>query len=404
MIYLCFYVAFYLNNYDLQIMKILKFKSFVLALIGLLAISCIACVDSKVSDDSYLYFLAGSYSPATEAGVQLLAYNPGTNNIEKVSESPAGPNPSFLAWSEKRALVYAINEISQIDTIPGGSVTTLSLNKQNGKLRVVNELKISGIGPCHISIAGDIESLFISNYGGGSLSAIQLDDEGLPLAEYFSISYGDNDSPSHVHMALPILGNNKLLVSDLGLDRLIEFDLAADGKESFLKESNVINISPGSGPRHFVFDSISNHLYVVNELSSELEVFRRDQSGYHHVLKTGTLPEGVEGENYCSHIELSPDRRYLYVANRGHNSISVFELNNPGEPILKSTVKCKGDWPRHFAVSQDGQYMIIANQRSNNVTLFKIDENSGIPVYADLSYDLESPSCIVVINYKPGNE
>ena len=137
---------------------------------------------------------------------------------------------------------------------------------------------------------------------------------------------------------------------------------------------------------------------MANELSSEVEVFIRDQGAYRRIAKTRTLPAVFDAENYCSHIAMSPGRKYLYVGNRGHNSIAVFSLNESGEPVFKTAVDCEGDWPRHFAISPDGKIMIIANQRSGNITVFKIDPESGIPSYSGISYDIETPSCILFID------
>lgn len=379
-------------------MKILFSGIYIPLFFGFIALVLTGCVGSNGGEGEQIYFLTGSYSPASEPGVQLLAYNPASDEIVRISQSPAGINPSFLAWSGDKGLVYAINEIAEKDSVPGGAVTSLKLNKKAGSLNLVKETRISGSGPCHVSIAGDTKSLFISNYGDGSLSAVKLDREGLPSDEYLSLSFGDSGTVSHVHMAIPIMGNKKLLVSDLGLDRLTEFDLEEEEGEYFIYESRIINFLPGSGPRHFVYDSVGSLLYMANELSSEVEVFIRDQGAYRRIAKTRTLPAVFDAENYCSHIAMSPGRKYLYVGNRGHNSIAVFSLNESGEPDFKTAVDCEGDWPRHFAISPDGKIMIIANQRSGNITVFKIDPESGIPSYSGISYDIETPSCILFID------
>ena len=92
------------------------------------------------------------------------------------------------------------------------------------------------------------------------------------------------------------------------------------------------------------------------------------------------MPAGFEGTNWAAHIELSRDGRFLYLSNRGHDSIVVFPVDQQSGRLGKAAwYPCGGQWPRHFALSPDGRYMIVANQNSNDVIAWRLDEgNEGL--------------------------
>jgi len=193
-------------------------------------------------------------------------------------------------------------------------------------------------------------------------------------------------------------GSNHLYVSDLGLDRLMVYNTFYFGDNIVVEEDQSINLPPGNGPRHFVVDTTGTVFYILNELSSEIFVIKRYLTGdYREIQRIKTLPEDFVGENYAADIHWSPDNRFLYTTNRGHNSIAVFEIVNDEMLELKGNVSCEGDWPRNFAISPDGWFMLIANQRSGTIDLFKIDQDTYMPEYTGNSVEINSPSCIIFV-------
>jgi 6-phosphogluconolactonase len=106
---------------------------------------------------------------------------------------------------------------------------------------------------------------------------------------------------------------------------------------------------------------------------------------------------GFEGKSYCADIHISANGRFLYGSNRGHNSIAVFDINGDGLK-LKANVPVEGNWPRNFALSPDGRFLLVANQRSGNITVFSIDEKTGIPSFTGQELKTGSPVCIEFLN------
>jgi 6-phosphogluconolactonase len=147
-----------------------------------------------------------------------------------------------------------------------------------------------------------------------------------------------------------------------------------------------------------VFDPSGRHLYSINELDSTVTVVRYDPDtgGLGVVQTVTTLPAGFEGENWTAEIALSPDGRFLYGSNRGHDSLAVFSVDPAsGRLTPVDHVSTGGHWPRHFSIHPDGRWLLVANQRSDTIVPFRIEPESGLPVAAGPAIRVPSPVCVV---------
>ena len=98
---------------------------------------------------------------------------------------------------------------------------------------------------------------------------------------------------------------------------------------------------------------------------------------FDRIQKINTLPEGFIGESFSAGIKLSNDGRFLYASNRGHNSIATFAIAKDGTLTLINHITSGGIWPRDFTLSPDNKFLIVANQFDNNVVVFKRNEELG---------------------------
>lgn len=380
-----------------QLKRYPRLSCIILVAAMLLAPGCKSRGPGQV-DNNYTV-LAGSYSG--EEGNDIHILNLDTRNGELViaGGTRVGDNPSFLALSPDATKLYAVNETENFKESGSGGITTLGLSNEGTEFDNLGTFNISGKGPCHISLTEDGEYLYSSNYGDGSISVIANNGRGIPELEVVFLKYPSSDSSgSHAHMAYPQPGSNLLYVSDLGLDRIMVYHTFQSEDNLLLREDHPIELPAGSGPRHFVIDTTGTVIYILNELSSEIIVVKRYITGdFREIQRIATLPPGYEGENYPADIHWSNDKRFVYASNRGHNSIAVFEAGDDDMLEFKGTVPCGGEWPRNFAISPDGRYMIVANQRSGTLNLFTINPETGMPVYTGKSVMVNSPSCIIFV-------
>jgi 6-phosphogluconolactonase len=313
-----------------------------------------------------------------------------------LSEADAGPSPSYFCISKKRELIYAADEVMTFKGANGGAVTTMKYNTGKGTLEKVNELLVPAGGPCYISLSPAEDFLFLANYSSSSVAVVKLDANGIPKQVTDSVVFEVMDGKvSHPHMIAFDPAGKKLYLTDLGLDRIVIYDFDAKSGKLTQIDKGIVNLQKGSGPRHFVFNSVGTKMYVICELNSTVSVFDVDDRGGLKMIQTlTTLSADYKGENACADIHIGKGENYLYGSNRGENSIVTFRIGSDGKIVQAGRTKCGGDWPRNFVIDPTGKFMLVANQKSGNIVLFKIDTKTGLPVETSKEYKLDSAVCL----------
>jgi 6-phosphogluconolactonase len=323
---------------------------------------------------------AGGFTQGNEKGFFVFDFNERNGNIVPVTESDAGPNPSYFCFSQDRGIIYSLNEVMDFKGSQGGGVTTLRYDPNTGSSEKLNEITVPFGGPCHISLSADKNFLFLANYSSGSVAVLRLDDEGIPQSVCDTIKYyAELPEESHPHMIMEDPSARHVYVTDLGLDRIMIYDFDSSSGKLNLSENGIVNLPKGSGPRHFVFNSDGSKMYLINELGSTIMVYNPDgNEGLKLVQVISTVRKEYEGRNFCAAIQLGKSGEFLYGSNRGENTIVSFRIANDGTLSLAGHVSCS-DWPRSFVIDPSGRFLLVGNQRSEIITVFKISRRSGIP-------------------------
>ena len=206
----------------------------------------------------------------------------------------------------------------------------------------------------------------------------------------------DRQDAPHAHCIVADPSNRFALAVDLGADAIMVYALdPARGRLSPAPTPR-IPTRPGSGPRHLAFHPTLDVFYVSGELDSTVAVYvYQPETGVAvEAQAVSTLPEGFSGENYPSEVAVAPSGQYVYVANRGANSIAVFAVDGRGMLKPAGHQSTEGDWPRHFSLDPAGQWLVIANQNGNNIVVLAVDSDSGAFRATGNRVDLSSPMCI----------
>jgi 6-phosphogluconolactonase len=156
-------------------------------------------------------------------------------------------------------------------------------------------------------------------------------------------------------------------------------------------------LTAGAGPRHFTFHPSGRYAYVINELDATLTAFAYDaEHGSLETIQTvSTLPGGFQGDSFCADIHLTPDGRFLYGSNRGHDSIAIFAVDPAtGRLTAAGHEATGGHWPRNFAVDPSGAFLLAANQRSNTIVPFRIDRETGMLTPTGHVTETPAPVCL----------
>ena len=254
------------------------------------------------------------------------------------------------------------------------------------KLQLINEESTGGTFPCYISIDSAGRHLMVANYGSGSVGVLPIRSDGsLGTMTGFSQHQGssvnkDRQAGPHAHCIIPDSKSDQWVLSvDLGMDKILSYRLDTDMGRLALNEESTISVEGGAGPRHIVGHPNGRFFYVVNELDSTVIVFKRSSStNLTELQAVSTLPPDFGGSNTGGDIRVHPSGKFLYVSNRGHNSLAIYEIDeHSGELDKLGYAFTEGDSPRSFAIDPTGRFLIVANQKSDLIVVFRVDEATG---------------------------
>jgi 6-phosphogluconolactonase len=164
-----------------------------------------------------------------------------------------------------------------------------------------------------------------------------------------------------------------------------------------------VELDPGAGPRHVAFAPSGRFVYVVNEMASTVTAFayRPGPGTLHRIQTIPTLPENFTGKNTAAEIVVDAKGRFLYISNRGNDSIALFSISpDNGNLQFLEQVPSGGKTPRHFVIDPTGKWLFAANQESNDMQLFQIDQNSGQLIPTSQSLQVVSPVCVCIAAFK----
>lgn len=374
---------------------------------GLLALVGVSAAEAL--DHEYVVFI-GTYTGKGSAGIYACRFDPATGEFATPDLAAATDNPSFLTVDPKARLLYAVNELDTFQGEPAGAVSVFAIEQESGQLKLLQQVSSLGKGPAHLSLDQTARYLLVANYGGGSCAVFPIGDDGrLGSRSAFVQHVGSSVDPRrqagpHAH-AIQVTNDNRFaVVADLGLDKLLwyRFDDRAGSLAPGSPEH--VTVDPGAGPRHVALAPSGMFAYVVNEMASTVMVCAYDpRAGTLQVKQTlSTLPKTFNGKSFAAEVVVDARSRFLYVSNRGDDSIAVFSIKpDDGHLTPVEWVPTGGQWPRHCALDPTGKWLLVANQKSNDIRFFEINPSTGRLKATARSLAVVSPACICIARVPP---
>jgi len=352
-----------------------------------------------------LLIFLGTYTPAgnDSRGIYTVRLDPATGVLSEPVLVAETPNPTFLAWHPDGRTLYALSESSPVGGKPGGALTAYRYNAATAALTPLNTEPTGDVGLAHVGVDASGRTAAVISYHGSYVASFPLKADGslgartslLPQTGQLGPNTKRQDKP-HPHSVTFSSDNRFVYVCDLGLDRVFRYQL--DPAAATLTPAGETSTAPGAGPRHSKFSADGKFFYVINELNGTIEVFTADavSGALSRVQSIATLPAGFTGESICAEIRLSPDGRFVYGSNRGHDSLAVFARDAAkGTLALVEIVPTGGKHPRNFNLSPDGCWLVCGNRDSNNVTVFRVDPGSGRLTATGQPYKIPQVVCVL---------
>ncbi|MGA8154554.1 MAG: lactonase family protein [Terriglobales bacterium] len=399
-----------------------------LALFAFAAVLSVSCAWSSPAPASEYFVYFGTYTGFTYMNEGLPAGGSHSKGIYVSRFQPAGKvskpelaaeivNPAFLAVHPNQKFLYVATEDPLSlgpDFDHASYVSAYAIDPASGKLRLLNTLPTGGTSTCYLSIDKTGHYVLMANFGSSSVTVLRIKDDGsLGEQTAFMKHIGKGKDPSfqskaHPHSIDVSPDNRFAVVSDLGVDKLFVYRF--DAATGTLSPDNppFVTAEPGSGPRHFVFDSAGKFGYSLKEMSGVVTVLAWDAANgtLTPVQDAQTLAPDFIGANDSAEIAIHPNGKFLYESNRrfrganlfGPDTIGVFSIDpEKGTLTEVEQVPPGGTMPRNFAIDPTGSYLFSANELSGNVALFRVDSNTGrlTPASTDLKIDV--PVCVVFV-------
>ncbi|MGQ3055517.1 MAG: lactonase family protein [Roseateles sp.] len=352
-------------------------KNLALALIA-------ALLPVAVAAETLVYF--GTETGGASKGIYVSTLDETSGALTPPRLAAAIGNPGFLAMHPSRPLVYSVAAGKAADGAWKEEVAAFAV-QADGSLVLLNSQPAGGSGPCHISLDASGRVLLLANYNGSNVASFPIQADGSlgPAAstvrhEGASVNPQRQKQP-HPHGIYPGPSQTRAYVPDLGIDKVMIHRLdVASGRLSPNTPAHATT-EAGGGPRHMAFHPNGRWAYVNLELTSRVAAYRVDGAtgALEGFQALSTLPPEARAEgNTTAEILVHPGGRFLYVSNRGHDSIAVFSINpQDGSLSFVETTPTGGRTPRSFGIVPGGHWLIAANQNGGNVKVFRIDAERG---------------------------
>ena len=283
--------------------------------------------------NQFLAFI-GTYTTGASEGIYTYRFDAGTGELERLSVIGGISNPSWVEVSPSGRNLYAVGEESH------GVIKAYAIDPATGALTYLNEQLTGGQVPCHISVDATEAYVLLANYGSGSVAMLPIQADGslAPLTGFVQHE-GSSIHPvrqlgPHAHSIILDATNRLAFAPDLGIDKLLVYDLDLDNGTLAPHHVPWVRTPAGAGPRHFDFHPNGQFAYLINELGSSISVLRyfADQGVFGEIETVSTLPDDFDGESTCADIHVAPSGRFVYGSNRGHDSIAMFAIRPSHRP------------------------------------------------------------------------
>ena len=360
----------------------------------------VAAADTNQATQLRVYI--GTYTGGDSQGIYSSTLNLESGELSSAQLVATSKDPSFLAIHPSGKFLYAVNETMEYESQATGAVSGFAIDPENGALRPINQQPSRGAAPCHLVVDATGRNVLVANYFGGNVSVLPTRSDGkLDAATGFVQHTGSSILPRqtepHAHSINLSADNRLAFVADLGLDKILVYKFDPDSGSLTPHDPPSTPVNPGGGPRHFAFHPNGKFAFTNNEITSSVTSFRFDaQRGVLSELQTiSTLPVAFTENNSTAQICVHPSGKFVYVSNRGHNSIAMFSFDeSTGKLMSLGNESTRGQIPRNFNIDPSGRYLLAANQQSHNVVVFRIDSMTGKLTASGTEIEVPSPVCI----------
>ncbi|WP_165249455.1 lactonase family protein [Paludisphaera soli] len=360
--------------------------------------------EARAAEKSWVF--VGTYTNSKSSpseGIYRLEFDPADGSLTPKGVAAESADPSFLAVHPSGKFLYAVNELGEFEGEKAGGVSAFALDAATGALKPLNRQSSRGAHPCHLAIDPSGKVALAANYSGGSVVCLPIDPDGsLRPASSFIQHQGksvdpDRQTAPHAHSANLDPTGKLALVADLGLDKVLIYDLDAPAGKLTPHDPAFAPVAAGSGPRHLAWHPSGRFAYVITEMGNTVAAFAYDQEkgALKEIQSIPTLPDDFRGKSFCAEVVAHPSGKFLYGSNRGHDSLAIYKVDPATRKLAAAGWQpVGGKNPRNFAIDPTGGFLLAASMDSDRIVVFRIDPETGGLTAVGEPVSLPKPVCI----------
>ncbi len=358
----------------------------------------------QLADAADPVVFVSAFAPGDQGAIQAYQLDQQAGTLKPIHKTSGVEHPFFLALSPDRKFLYSIHA-KQFGGKENEQIAAYEVVGRSGELKLLNRQSALGTAACYLHVDATGKTVLVANYVTGSVASLPIQADGsLGPSASFVQHTGSSVNPArqkepHAHSIIASPDNRFVYAADLGIDQVLCYRL--DAKTSKLTPNDPpFGKSPaGAGPRHLTFHPNGKLLYAINELTNSVTVFgyNSDNGALAEKQTISTLPEDFKGTSHCADLKITPNGRFLYGTNRGHDSLAAYRIGDDGKLTLIEIVPSLGKGPQNLAITPNGELLLCANMPGKNVAVFRIDPQVGSIKSTGEPISIESPSCIMLL-------
>lgn len=275
------------------------------------------------------------------------------------------PNCSFCATSPNGEYLFGLEEHTQEGT------SVYMFKKENGQYRKLDKRHLEGKGLCHITYVPNNNILLGAFYFSGNVFCLTVTEFGFGELTTNIYQGKDEGITGKAHCCYVSENQKNMYCANIEQDRIYKYLIL----DKYIILDHYITLIAGTGPRHIVENG--SHLYVMTEYSNEVVVIDNSGDRMSVIQRISTLFDGYSESSFGSTLALSKDKKHLYTANRGADTIAMFATTPAGLLVEDGYYTTIGKNPRHIALLNDDKNLAIMCQDSDIIYFYDRDLSTG---------------------------
>ncbi len=359
-------------------------------------------------DSDFVYF--GTYDEGSVAGkgskgIYLSRFDTGTGKLTEPELAAENPNPNWFLIHPNGRTMYVTNELmSAHGDPPPGTITVFSIDRKTGKLTQTAKVPSGGGQPCHMVFDRTTKMLIVANWYVGNVASFPVKNDGsLGPSSMLAPQEGERSGPAagapqtHCHSLIVSPDNRFLLASNTGLNKIFVYRLNPSRYIFTPHDPPFLGFEKPTNPRHMALHPNNKWIYIANEIAPggcTMVTFDAAKGTLEEGPVFAAVPSGALGHGAQAECIVHPSGKFVYVSNRGQNSLAVFQVNpSDGNLTLVEAYAPGGQMPRSFVLDPTGTWLISMMQRTGEVGVHRIDQTTGKLTDSGQKYNLGAPIC-----------